>query len=71
MDSTDISSLLWGLIGTLAFLVLAQLYYLLTDAYIDTPLVAGVGIVVGVVTALFAHALRPRLQQLVHICSLE
>lgn len=56
------SSLLWGVVGGLAFLVLLQGYQLLADQLVSVELVAGVAVVVGTVTAAGAQLLRPRLR---------
>jgi hypothetical protein len=62
MDPAIKSSLLWGLVGTLAFLVLVQGYQLLTTEFVRVEFVGGIAVVVGVVTAVVAHRLRPRLR---------
>ena len=71
MQPTVTSSLLWGLIGVLAFLVLVQTHHLVTDEAVSAFLVGGVGTAVGVASALFAHVLRPRLRRFVHDRSIE
>lgn len=58
------SALLWGLVGALAFLVLAQGYRLLVSLGLDTLALVGVAIVVGGVTTLFAYVAEPRLVRL-------
>ena len=62
MDPEVKSSLLWGMVGGLAFLVLLQGYQLFTDQFVSVELVAGVAVVVGTVTAAVAQLLRPRLR---------
>lgn len=62
MDPEVKSSLLWGVVGGLAFLVLLQGYQLLADQVAGVELVAGVAVVVGTVTAVVAQLLRPRLR---------
>ena len=53
------SSLLWGLVGALAFLVLVQGYELLTEGAVAATLKVGVAIAVGVVATVGTHLLRP------------
>ncbi|WP_336326851.1 hypothetical protein [Halovenus sp. HT40] len=62
MDPEVKSSLLWGVVGGLAFLVLLQGYQLLADQFVSVELVAGVAVAVGAVTATVAQLLRPRLR---------
>jgi hypothetical protein len=50
-------ALLWGLVGALAFLVLAQGYGLVTADRITLPAMAGVALVVGGVAAGATYAL--------------
>jgi len=50
-------ALLWGLVGALAFLVLAQGYGLVTGDRIGLPVMAGVALAVGAVTAGATYAL--------------
>ncbi|MEF8887898.1 MAG: hypothetical protein V5A30_08830 [Haloarculaceae archaeon] len=54
-------SLLWGVVGGLTFLVLVQGYELVADGSVALTVKAGVAVAVLAVTALAAHALRPRL----------
>jgi hypothetical protein len=61
MDARRKDSLLWGVVGGLAFLVLVQGYELLADEAVALTLKAGVALGVLAVTALAAHALRPQL----------
>ncbi|WP_159902314.1 hypothetical protein [Salinirussus salinus] len=61
MDARRKDSLLWGVVGGLAFLVLVQGYELLADEAVALTVKTGVALGVLVVTALAAHALRPRL----------
>ncbi len=56
------ASALWGVIGTLSFLVLIQAYHLLGGAFVGFGAVTGVAASVGVVSAGLAHLLRPRLR---------
>ena len=56
------SSLLWGLVGTLAFLVLVQGYRLLVGPLGPRPLALGaVAFLVGAMAAGLTHALAPRI----------
>jgi hypothetical protein len=55
------SSLLWGVVGSLAFLVLVQGYELLADRPVGLVPKAAVALVVLVVVAVATHRLRPRL----------
>ena len=59
MDPTVKSSLLWGLIGGLSFLVLIQGYHLVTGEFVGARIMAGVALVVGVASAILTHAVRP------------
>jgi hypothetical protein len=54
------SSLLWGLVGALAFLVLVQGYDLLFGLSVGFAARFGVSAVVGVVAAGLTHRLAPR-----------
>lgn len=62
MDPTVKSSLLWGMIGALAYLVLLQGYQLVAETFVGLPAMVGVATVVGCVSAVTAHALRPRIR---------
>ncbi|MXR50393.1 hypothetical protein GRX03_02060 [Halovenus sp. WSH3] len=53
------SSLLWGVTGTLTFIVVLQAYYLLTEARLRIELVLAVAVAVGIVTAVLSYLLRP------------
>jgi predicted membrane channel-forming protein YqfA (hemolysin III family) len=56
------SSLLWGLVGVLAFLVLVQGYRLVVGSpRIDALAVGGVALLVGAAAAGATYALEPRL----------
>jgi hypothetical protein len=56
------SSLLWGLVGALAFLVLVQGYRLVVGALRIDPLpIGGVALVVGGIAAGVTYLLEPRL----------
>lgn len=61
MDARRKDSLLWGVVGGLAFLVLVQGYELLADEGVALAVKAGVAAAVLAVTALAAHTLRPQL----------
>jgi hypothetical protein len=63
MDPAVRSSLLWGLIGALAFLVLVQGYQLLTEEFVGVAVGAGLALLVGIVTAGAAHFARPLLRK--------
>jgi hypothetical protein len=52
MDERTKASLLWGVAGGLAFLVLVQTARLLTDLSLGLPAVFPVAVLVAVVTAL-------------------
>jgi len=57
------SSLLWGLVGALAFLVLVQGYRLLVGPLGPGPLALGaVALVVGAAAAGLTHVLEPRIR---------
>jgi hypothetical protein len=61
MNASVTSSLLWGAVGGMAFLALAQGYHLFGGEFLGiAPMVVG-AIAVLVVTAGVAYALRPRL----------
>lgn len=47
MDPHTKSSLLWGLVGLLSFLVLIQGYELATERSVDVAVKAGVALLVG------------------------
>jgi methylaspartate ammonia-lyase len=61
MDARRKDSLLWGLVGALAFLVLVQGYELVTDQGVALAVKGGVALAVLAATAAAAHTLRPRL----------
>ena len=61
MDPQTKSSLLWGVVGALAFLVLLQGYELATGQRVDIPLKAGVAVVVLVGATALTYATRDRL----------
>jgi hypothetical protein len=62
MNARHKSSLLWGLVGTLAFLVLVQGYHLLVAALTIGPATIGaVALLVGTVAAGLTHTLEPRI----------
>jgi hypothetical protein len=57
------SALLWGLIGALAFLVLAQGYRLFVGPLgLDIPIAAGLGLCVGGVVTAVSYVVEPRLE---------
>ncbi len=63
MDPRVKSSLLWGLVGAMAFLVLVQGYHLFVDDFLGiAPMAVGAVVVLATATAL-AHTVRPRLVQ--------
>ena len=49
------SSVLWGVVGALSFLVLAQGYRLFGIGRITFPVMVGVALVVGIVATALAH----------------
>jgi hypothetical protein len=58
------SSLLWGLVGALAFLVLVQGYRLLVGPLRIGPApIAGVALLVGALAASITHLLEPRMHE--------
>lgn len=57
------SSLLWGLVGALAFLVLVQGYQLIRGEFVGFAPLFGVTVAVWVASAALAHVLRPRLRR--------
>ncbi|MFY4811501.1 hypothetical protein [Haloarcula argentinensis] len=61
MDPRTKASLLWGVVGGLAFLVLIQGYELLAGAPVSIPAKAGVAVVVGVGATLASYRMQPRL----------
>jgi len=61
MDPRVKSSVLWGAVGALAFLVLAQGYTLLTSRGPGPLSTLGVALVVGVVVTALAYAAEGRL----------
>jgi len=61
MDARVKASLLWGLVGAMAFLALAQGYHLFVEAFLGVGPMAAGAVVVFVVTSALAHTLRPRL----------
>ena len=63
MDPRVKSSVLWGAVGAMAFLVLVQGYHLVADDFLGiAPMGVGAAVVL-VVTSAAAHTLRPRLVQ--------
>ncbi len=57
MDHRTRGALLWGLVGALTFLVLAQGYGLLTEGRITLPVMASVALIVGAVATMATYAL--------------
>jgi hypothetical protein len=53
------ASLLWGLVGGLAFLVLVQGYELLADRAIAATIKAGVAVAVAALATVVTHVVRP------------
>ena len=67
MDSRTRASVLWGLVGALAFLVLAQGYRLFGDLRMGLPTLLGVAVVVFVLATLVSHLVGRRLDAKRHI----
>lgn len=63
LDPERKSSVLWGVIGGLSFLVLIQGYHLVTGEFVGVWVMAGVAVLVGVVSGVTTHLLRPRVAQ--------
>ena len=63
MDPRVKSSLLWGLVGGMAFLALVQGYHLFGGDFVGVAPMVGGALGVLVVTTGLAHALRPRLTE--------
>ena len=61
MNTRTKESLLWGVVGTLSFLVLIQGYELFTDATITLGVKAGVALLVGGGAAVVTHLARDQL----------
>lgn len=61
MDHRSKASLLWGLVGALAFLVLVQGYQLVTVRSVTVPVAFGGALAVGAVTTALAYGLEGRL----------
>ena len=59
MDPAVKSSLLWGLVGGLSFLVLIQGYHLLGGDFVGFRVMGGVTVTVVAVTAIVSHMIRP------------
>jgi len=60
LDPVVASSLLWGVIGGLAFLVLVQGYELLVGPGVSAAVAFGVAVVVTAVSAVSVHLVRGR-----------
>lgn len=67
MDDRTRASLLWGVIGALAFLVLAQAYRLFADLGVGLPTLLGVAVAVFAISAASSHVLGRRLERKRHI----
>jgi asparagine N-glycosylation enzyme membrane subunit Stt3 len=63
MDPRRRSSLLWGLVGALSFLVLLQGYHIVSDGFLPLPAVVSATVVVALASAALAHVLRPRIRR--------
>lgn len=63
MDPRVKASLLWGVVGGLAFLVLVQGYELATSRSVAVVVKALVATVVAAVAAVTVHLARPRLYE--------
>jgi len=61
MDPRTKSSLLWGAVGTLAFLVLIQGYQLVAGGGVTVAAIAGVAAVVGVGATALTYVAHGRL----------
>ncbi|QSG10663.1 putative membrane protein [Halapricum desulfuricans] len=61
MDRTHRAAVLWGVIGTLSFLVLLQGYELLADRRVDLLVKFGVAVGVGAVTTAVTQGVQTRL----------
>ncbi|WP_324756013.1 hypothetical protein [Haloarcula montana] len=61
MDRTTKSSLLWGVVGALSFLVLVQGYELLAARSIAATIKVGVALAVGAGATALTHTARGRL----------
>lgn len=61
MDSRLQSSLLWGLVGALSFLVLHQTWVLLGGTFTSIVVMAGTALVVGVVSTVATYVAEGRL----------
>ena len=59
MDPAVKSSLLWGLVGALSFLVLIQGYHLLSGEFVGVAVMVGVAVLVFSLTSILVHLLRP------------
>ncbi len=59
MEPAVKSSLLWGLVGGLSFLVLIQGYHLVSGEFVGIWVMAGVAFAVFAVSAVGTHLLRP------------
>ena len=64
MDARVKASLLWGLVGSMAFLALVQGYHLVADRFLGLAPMAVGAIVVFAATTVSAHALRLRVRDM-------
>jgi hypothetical protein len=61
MEPRTKANLLWGVVGSLAFLVLVQGYELLAGTPVSISAKVGVALAVGIGTTLAAARMQPRL----------
>lgn len=61
MDRAVKSSLLWGVVGALSFLVLLQGYHLTAGEFVGLGEMIGVATLVFVASTATTHVVRPRL----------
>jgi hypothetical protein len=59
MDRAVKSSLRWGLVGALSFLVLLQGYHLVASRFVGFGVLVGVAALVGVASAVATYLVRP------------
>lgn len=59
MDPAVESSLRWGVVGALTFLVLVQGYQVVVGRFVGITVLIGVIVAVGVCSAVLTHLLRP------------
>jgi hypothetical protein len=63
MEPAVKSSLLWGLVGALAFLVLVQGYQIVAGEFVGVGPLLGATLVVWAGSAAATHLLRPRVRR--------